>query len=219
MLAFLVFFDSMNRSAKKEKDMSGGSYKIGYCNSCRRNVQHFRGRKSAAARILDISSLFMLNFGPWYCSHCEIRTRSLPWVRRRHPTYNRVADRLDESTPRIGNFIRSDDSLVMRQKRTGRYSRKFREGVVLRLTSGKTSISQLKSDLDVTERDLMAWVAEVIEAREIRIAELNSHLKSYTRVAADLIAIDEKHFEFDESENLIEGRFERRQQSGSKMTG
>ena len=157
---------------------------------------------------MDFLSLFVLNFGPWYCSYCDKRTRSLPWVRKRKPSNSQHNDRLD-GADRVGNFIRNDGSLVLRKKRAGRYSEKFREGVVQRLLSGRTNIAQLAVELEVTEADLLGWINEVLKSRELRIEELTSLLRSYSRAATDLIGIEDLSLRFDEDENMIEGRFSR----------
>ena len=191
-----------------------GTYKLGYCNLCRRNVHHFRGTKTWSAMIFDASTLFVLNFGPWYCARCEKKTRVLPWFRRREPTLRQI----DDGSEQIGNFIRSDGSLVLRKKRSSRYSQKFREGVVFRLLSGKTNIAQLTTDLSVTESDLMAWVQEVLHSRDERIEQLTKLLKAYHQAAGDLIAISDESLRFDEEENMIEGHFEK-QKNNSSVNG
>ncbi len=189
--------------------VSGGSYQIGYCHSCGRNVQHFRGPKSMVMKFRDFTTLYILNFGPWYCSHCEKRTECLPRIRSNEPTNPVISDRLTESE-RIGNYIRTESSLVLRKKRAGRYSKKYREGVVVRLVTGKTNVAQLTIELNVTESDLMAWVAELIEARDNRIEELTGQLRSHSRAAASRIGINDDSPRFDEVDNLIEGQYERR---------
>ncbi len=185
--------------------MPQGCYKLGYCDYCRRNVHHFRGRKSFRARVVDFFSLFIVNFGPWYCSQCERRKLSLPWIRKSEPTIQR----LDDGHEKIGNFIRSDGSLVLRKKRSSRYSNKFREGVVLRLLSGKTTMAQLTTELKVSEADILSWISEVISSRDNRIDELTSLLRSYHKAAASLIGISDESMQFDEDENMIDAKFER----------
>lgn len=185
--------------------MSKGSYKLGYCKNCRRNAHHFRGEKTLRARVVDLCSLYILNCGPWFCTQCERRKRSLPWIRKSEPTIKRI----DDGTEQIGNFIRSDGSLVLRKKRSSRYSTKFREGVVLRLLGGKTTMAQLTTELKVTEADLLSWVSEVIQDRDDRIQELTSLLRSYHRAAADLIGISDQTVHYDEEENMIDGHFKR----------
>ena len=186
--------------------MSNVTYKLGFCRSCHINVQHFRGPKPVIARAFDLFSLYVFNFGPWYCGQCEKQNRSLPWIRKSEPTKQRI----DEGSERIGNFIRSDGSLILRKKRSSRYSPKFRSGVVHRLLNGKTNIAQLTVELEVTEADLLSWVAEVVDSRDQRIVELTSLLKSYHRAAANLIGITDNSLRFDEDENMIEGSYHRR---------
>lgn len=189
--------------------MSNVTYKLGFCRFCHINVQHFRGKKPVKSRALDLLSLYVLNFGPWYCAQCENRSRCLPRIRKSEPTKKRI----DEGTERVGNFIRSDGSLVLRKKRSGRYSAKFRQGVVHRLLNGKTTIGQLTIELEITEYDLLSWVAEVLESRDQRIQELTSLLKSYHRAAANLIGITDNTADYDEEENMIEGNYEYRSDS------
>lgn len=157
--------------------------------------------------IFDTATLFVLNFGPWYCSRCENQNRVLPWFRRREPTLRQI----DDGSEQIGNFIRSDGSLVLRKKRSSRYSPKFREGVVFRLLGGKTNIAQLTTDLSVTEADLMAWIHEVLSSRDERIEQLTKLLTAYHQAAGDLIGISDESLRFDEEENMIEGHFKQQQ--------
>ena len=193
-----------------------GTYELGYCTSCRRNVQHYRGSKSRLAQTMDALTLFILNFGPWYCSYCDRRTRSLPWVRKRQPTTNPHFDRAGDAD-RVGNFIRTDSSLVLRKKRAGRYSKKFREGVVNRLLTGRTTMSQVAVELEVTESDLLSWIHDLVESKDLRIEELTSLLRAYTRAATDLIGIDEDQIRFDDQENMIDANFTRRSSDRSQV--
>lgn len=216
-LEFLPLLDSMKDGIGSDWRLdivSGGRYQIGYCRSCGRNVQHFRGPKSIATKFRDLTTLYILNFGPWYCSHCEKRTKCLPRIRNREPTNPVISDRLTESE-RIGNYIRTESSLVLRKKRAGRYSKKYREGVVVRLVTGKTNVAQLIVELNVTENDLMAWIAELIENRDNRIDELTALLRSHSRAAASRIGINDDSPRFNEADNLIEGRYERRKSDRS----
>ena len=178
-------------------------YKVGFCKYCHINVQHFRSAKTLRARALDLCSLYILNFGPWYCGQCERSRKFLRWVRRSEPVKNRI----DDGGEPIGNFLRSDGSLVMRKKRSSRYTQKFREGVVDRLLNGRTSIGQLTIELEVSEADLLAWVGDLLNSKDQRISELTSLLRSYHRAAENLIGISDDSAVFDEEENMIEGHF------------
>ena len=115
-----------------------------------------------------------------------------------------------EGAEKAGNYIRRDHSLVLRKKRCGRFSQKFRDGVVDRLTTGKTSIGQLCVELKVTEADIVAWIGDLLERRQDRISELSrlvdslAHQNTYTpRLETEISFLDE-------NSDSIEGRFDRR---------
>ena len=153
--------------------------------------------------------MYAFSFGPWYCGQCEKRIRCLPRVRSNQPTIQ-GPEAIGEEAEKIGNFIRSDSSLVLRKKRSSRYTNKYREGVVQRLLSGKVTIAQLTTELKVTESDLMSWVSEMMKSRDQRIADLTGLLDSYLRVTSQQIGITDESPQFDADENLIDAEYERR---------
>jgi len=73
-------------------------------------------------------------------------------------------DKKNESAPipvaqSVGNYIR-DQALVLSSTRIHRYSVKYRDAVVSRLLSGRTTISSLTADGQFTESELISWIAD-----------------------------------------------------------
>ncbi len=162
---------------------------------CMQNIEHTRKFSSSVFEILDRLSfrcLMLFRIGPWYCYQCEGRSLYLRQPNRRAPTFNRERSRSDfinQSTPdldtaeAIGNFIKSDQSLVMRHKRTRRYSAKFRDAAVERLLGETSSISQLKTELDVSEQDLIGWIADLVSRQQDRIRSI---IQSPVRIPGEI---------------------------------
>lgn len=69
----------------------------------------------------------------------------------------------------------------MRRNRAKRYSEKYRDGVVQKIISGTSTISQLGQELNLTERDLVDWIADDLARKQERIDELTAILKSIQR--------------------------------------
>jgi hypothetical protein len=188
--------------------MGSATYQLGYCKMCCRNVPHFRGRTRLLPTILNVATFNLFRFGHWYCGQCEFRSQHLRRVRRNKLMMPTNETSL-EQTETVGNYIKSDGSLVLRKKRSSRYTNKFREGVVQRLLSGKTNIAQLTTELGVTEYDLLSWVNDALRTRDDRIRELNGLLRSFQ--TAYRVGISDESIRFDENENLIDGSYEHRE--------
>ena len=172
--------------------MARGSTKTGYCPHCVQNVLHIRC--DAAARfpfdtiVFPLAPFFRRRF--WHCCQCQRRSRRLRRCRRDAPT-NRIVtvDDFHERQP-VGNFLRSERSLIMHQKRSARFSEKFRDGVVAKILTGTTSIRSVCQELEVLEPDVVFWIADVIRRKDQRIEELLCRLDSYDAVRdTDQVAI------------------------------
>lgn len=109
------------------------------------------------------------------------------------------------SVESAGNYIRTTESLVMRRNRAKRFSQKYRDGVVQRLIGGTATISQIGQELDVTERDLVDWIADALATKQDRIDELTSILKSFHSLE-DRVKIEHEPVSFaDDAGNTIDG--------------
>ena len=85
----------------------------------------------------------------------------------------------------VGNVTRSDDSLLVRKARAARYSKKFREAVVERILSGKSTISQVKDELGLSERDLLDWINDKVLHQDRHIAKLTQVVDAVKHLAND----------------------------------
>ena len=160
-----------------------------YCAQCVKNVPHFRRVRSRWLAGLDRhlgKYLAYFRIGPWYCLHCEQRT-----IIRRSARIDAVNYRIvdptqpvpdqesswtkvseldrkepDQSAESVGNFIKSDKSLVLRRTRLLRYSQKYRDSVVDRLLSGNATIADVRHEKNICERELLDWIADRLERAE-----------------------------------------------------
>ena len=158
-------------------------YKLGYCHQCVKNVSHFRAIQFRILRTLDALTLGItrwLRIGPWYCSHCLTKSLYLSWVQP-------GAHRITASEPRskktnsdaplfeneiaqpVGNYLKSDQSLVMRSKRLMRFTEKYRDSMVRRLLSGSSSILQIRQEKDISEGELLDWVADLFDRMQAKL--------------------------------------------------
>ncbi len=162
---------------------------VGYCRMCMQNVEHTRVFSSSLFNLLDLLSLRLLQhlrIGPWYCFQCEQRTSYLAPKNLQLPTFDteNLTSRFEAESPRelvndqsedgvsVGNYLKTEHSLVMRDKRSRKYSQKFRDATVLRILSGGTSLSQARHELDVKENDIVDWIASLFNRKLERINEL-----------------------------------------------
>jgi hypothetical protein len=85
----------------------------------------------------------------------------------------------------VGNVTRSDDSLLVRKARAARYSKKYREGVVNRILSGKSTISQVRKELGLSERDLLDWINDRVLMQDQKIAKLGQIVEAVRKISTD----------------------------------
>jgi transposase-like protein len=98
--------------------------------------------------------------------------------RRRSQQATEEAPELKEAFERAGNFLKSEHSLLMQDRRASKFSQKFREGTVMKILAGKTTIREVQQDLDVTETDLILWIREMMKRKDHRIGELVKTLEA-----------------------------------------
>ncbi len=187
---------------------------IGYCPSCLQNIHHSRRHRSQVGSEGEQLKFGFWRVGPWYCCRCERKSFFLRFPNSRRPTSHWPrSEGQDRGAEAVGNFIRSDNSLVLRQKRSSRYSQKFRDGVVQRITTGKGSISQLCVELKVTESDLVAWIGDLLQRRQDRVDELSMMLKAYSQTNAHAARLGDQTQPLFDDEGLIEGSYEPRHET------
>ncbi len=155
--------------------MSQESTGMGYCFQCDQNVAHFRADSGRLAGWLEWPTFKLIRLlGPpvWQCCQCHQRCRFLRKCRDQATTKHQDRSSPDGQTD--GNFIRRDQSLILQKQRAARFSQKYRDGVVQRLASGSARVSQVCRELEISEADVMAWIADLLKRREEKIGLLES---------------------------------------------
>lgn len=76
-----------------------------------------------------------------------------------------------------GNYLRNDQSLVMRSVRSDRFTDKFRDGIVQRILSGTTTIADVRQQHHLTEQDVIAWMKDSFDRKQKRLDAANEQLK------------------------------------------
>lgn len=134
----------------------------GFCRNCNANVVHIRTfRRRIWYRFDQWSNSFFgkLGFGPWCCVDCKERGWKLSPT---NPHVKTISDRADTPAEpqRVGNYLRTDQSLTHQRAQSNRFSEKFRHGVAEKLICGKTTIRQMSNDLGITVNTLEQWIEE-----------------------------------------------------------
>ncbi len=89
------------------------------------------------------------------------------------------------ASEKVGNFLRSDESLILQSTRASRYSRKYREGIVERILAGQATISQIRNELGVSEREVLDWINERVFRQQAKIAKLTQVVKSVQQLTLE----------------------------------
>ena len=149
--------------------------RMGYCSICDQNILHVRRAVSGRSWWIELATLKLSRFlgqGPWQCCQCDQPSRFLNPSRDQAPTHHQINPDSDGQTD--GNFIRRDQSLILQKQRAARFSQKYRDGVVQRLASGSARVNQVCRELEISEADVMAWIADLLKRREEKIGLLES---------------------------------------------
>ena len=171
-----------------------------------KNTPHHRCVPTNLLRVVDIAMYPItrpIGFGPWCCWNCDRLSLFLGRVRPDMATINSDDTQPLEAEP-VGNYIRSEHSLLVRRARTSRYSQKYRDGVVHRLISGNTNINQLTRELNISDRDIVDWIADVLFRKQERIDEL-THLLMSVQQNPTQEQIGFYPLSFGDSEGVIDG--------------
>lgn len=80
----------------------------------------------------------------------------------------------------VGNFIKTESSLLMKSNRLQRYSEKYRDAVVRRIFTGASSIKQVREEKQLSEAEITDWIADLFERQQQKIDALERFKKSIT---------------------------------------
>lgn len=146
--------------------------------------------------------LIAMRLGPWFCLHCDRRQWWLRGTRGDAVDYQiPVVDEMSSAElagaspqvlmpPRsqaldsvkaetvadvpIGNYIKSEKSLVMRSRRLLRFSEKYRDAIVQQLLDREFSMIEIKTRHDISDAELVDWIADRFQRIEQQLNELHS---------------------------------------------
>ncbi len=198
--------------------MSQDSTGLGYCSRCEQNVRHARAETGRLADWLERPTFKLSRLlGPpvWQCSQCGHRAHFLR--RCQQDPEAPVTERPATDVQQDGNFIRRDRSLVLQKQRSARFSQKYRDGIVQRLVSGTTTMNQVCRELEVSESDLLAWMADLLERRDERIKTLTQQVPhTPTAGAGNQPAITLNGVNDDQT---VEGRVHTEDENGNPPAG
>ena len=119
---------------------------------------------------------------------------------------------IHDSHEPIGNVLKSDESLLVRKARASRYSAKFRESVVQRVLSGKATITQIRKELKLSERDILDWLAQSNREKENQIVDLSHQLSEIKKlgwngpIEPQPESDRNDHVRIDQDASIIDGR-------------
>lgn len=82
-----------------------------------------------------------------------------------------------------GNYLRREKSLVARRERCSRYSEKYRESIVQKILDGDSTIAEVRRELDLSEQDILDWIALAYFDQAKKIEELNAIIFALTEGA------------------------------------
>ena len=175
----------LNRYPKFARSLSLTSW---HCCGCEKNI--FRLRRPDPEVTTDVTSTDMSDVEPWPVRDDPTQRFGMV-LRRKHktkaiePTVETELDQTEPEFEHVGNVTRTDDSLLVRQSRAARYSEKFRDGVVDRVLSGQSSISQIRNELNLSERDLLDWVKDRVTRQDDQIFKLTKIAETVKQLSGD----------------------------------
>jgi hypothetical protein len=160
--------------------------KHGFCDSCQENKDHRRvaGVFSLINLILlGIPSLFGIS--TWSCTHCRSRRVLLTRQREVNKKIPASSFRRVSHSARPNGGLKSPSPPKEKSHRSRLYSEKYRDGVVKRIVSGITSISEVRESLELPESDVVDWIKESFQRKEDRVEMLREALMIHQKEVPD----------------------------------
>ena len=162
-----------------------------HCCGCEKNTM--RLTRPDAEVSTDVTSTTMEDIIPWPDRSDPTQRFGLLFRRKKKtkivaPAAKNAANQhtdQDTSFEHVGNVTRSDESLLVRQARAARYSRKFRDSVVDRVLSGKATITQVRNELKLSERDVLDWINNRVLRQDEQIGKLTQVVDAVKQLTHD----------------------------------
>lgn len=161
--------------------------------------------------LLSLGLFRTLRIGPYYCFQCESKCYYLKPIRRDAPTFDsetmtarfrrrgekaNLGANQDNDSPNpqgvssqilmvepLGNLHKHEHSLVMQERRTQNFSANFRDSIVDRILQGEMSLAAAKNELNLTDSDLIRWIADL---HHRKLSELETLRQALTASEAEL---------------------------------
>ena len=181
-------FRYLNQHLEFANSLPMGSW---HCCGCERNS--FTIKRPDPEVTTDITSTTMNDIVDWPDRNDRSQRTGLLFHRKRKSAAKQTGETTEEPDvefEHVGNVTRGDDSLLVRKARAARYSKKFRESVVERILTGKSTISQLRNELDLSERDLLDWVNEKVVMQGRQIKKLSQVVDAVKHLAIEELPSD-----------------------------
>lgn len=157
-----------------------------FCVHCDNKVLVLPGRRRDA---LDYRSAALGNEKP-----IRQRTKTNPSFRSEDSSSPNTGENSEVvATPAVpvGNFIKSEKSLTNRSQRLGRFTEKYRDAVVRRILSGSASIAEVRQDKQLSEGEIVEWIADMFARSQKKIDDLERLVKSISKAGFDSDPIGE----------------------------
>ena len=111
-----------------------------------------------------------------------------------------------------GNFLRNNQSLVMRSARSDRFTEKFRDGMVQRILNGTTTIAEVREQHHLTEQDVIDWMKQSFDRKQKRIDRLVKILRKTQSTDSDgILKVESEPRRVDIKGDVIDGRSQSKQ--------
>jgi len=179
-------FRLLNRSPEFANSLPLASW---HCCGCEKNS--FRLKRPDPEVRTDVTSTDMADVIPWPDRNDPTQRFGLLFRRKRKTNIlekskmEATADVETGGAEHVGNVTRSDDSLLVRKARASRYSKKFREDIVQRILTGHSTISQVRRELGLSERDLLDWINDRVMRQDQHIAKLGQIVETVRKISTD----------------------------------
>ncbi len=108
-----------------------------------------------------------------------------------------------EPAESVGNFIKTDSSLLMKSTRLQRYSEKYRDAVVRRILTRSSSIKQVREEKQLSESEITDWIADFFQRQQEKIDALELFKKS---IAQSQNLVDQTLQDFGDQSGTVSGQ-------------
>lgn len=78
----------------------------------------------------------------------------------------------------LGNLFKTEQSLVMQERRSSNFSALFRDSIVTRILQGEATMASVKNELNIKEGDLIRWIADLLDRKQKELDQLREILQS-----------------------------------------